>query len=420
APARRRRPEDPRRLHPHRGPAAHRGDPRAGGAPQGLPRRPPVRDRLRRRRRGDPLHADPAHEGRRPRRRVAGDLRARGVLQRDEAHAQRAAGRTRGPQPRAVGHVAPVQRDELARAHRRLGHVHRPRPAARRDVLARPREGAPVGVALPHRRLDAEPGHDRPAPAVHPRVPAVALPRPELRARGHAGHGQHRPAGDRPARAEEHGAVARGRVVRLPAVRHRRRPAAHVPGVALRPVEGPARRHRRVPDRQGEAPHGPARARRLDGVRRPRGLGLLQRDDRSRRRRPGHPHPQQLQQRRLDRGQRVPVARRCRDPEVDARGLRPDGVRGDLEGPPVHRRQRRRHPAAGAQRHLGLPRRQRRGVRRALGGHPAGPSARQGARAPRQGARPRELPHAALPARLPEDLHGRPGLAPGGRAARGM
>ena len=58
-----------------------------------------------------------------------------------------------------------------------------------------------------------------------------------------------------------------------------------------------------------EMPDGAARARRLDGHRRPRGLGLLQRDDRPRRRRPRHPHPQQLQQRRRDRGQRVPVAR---------------------------------------------------------------------------------------------------------------
>ena len=35
-----------------------------------------------------------------------------------------------------------------------------------------------------------------------------------------------------------------------------------------------------------------------------------------------------------------------------------------------------------------------------------GPRAGQGARAPRQGARAQALPHAALPARLPEDLHG--------------
>ena len=106
-----------------------------------------------------------------------------------------------------------------------------------------------------------------------------------------------------------------------------------LPGLALRPVEGPARRDRRLPARQGGGPDGPARAGRLDGLRRPRGLGLLQRDHRPRRRRPRHPHPQQLQQRRRDRGQRLPVALRRPDPEVHARGLRPDRHRGDLEGP---------------------------------------------------------------------------------------
>ena len=75
---------------------------------------------------------------------------------------------------------------------------------------------------------------------------------------------------------------------------------------------------------EGGAARRAARAGRLDGDRRPRGLGLLQLDARARRRRSGHPHPQQLQQRRGDRGQRVPVARRRRDPEVDARGLRAD------------------------------------------------------------------------------------------------
>ena len=35
------------------------------------------------------------------------------------------------------------------------------------------------------------------------------------------------------------------------------------------------------------------------------------------------------------------------DPEVDPRGLRPDRVRGALEGAAVHRRRRRRHPAPG-------------------------------------------------------------------------
>ena len=58
-------------------------------------------------------------------------------------------------------------------------------------------------------------------------VPA-GLGRERRRARAHL------PAGDRPAVAEEHGAVARGRRVRVRPVRHRRRPAAHVPGFPLR------------------------------------------------------------------------------------------------------------------------------------------------------------------------------------------
>ena len=51
-----------------------------------------------------------------------------------------------------------------------------------------------------------------------------------------------------------------------------------------------------------------------------------------------------------DRGQRIPVTLRRRDPEVDARGIRADRDRGDLEGPAVRRRRRRRDPAAGLRR----------------------------------------------------------------------
>ncbi len=43
--------------------------------------------------------------------------------------------------------------------------VHDPQPAAL--LQARAREGQGLGVALPHRRLDAQPGHDRPAAALH-------------------------------------------------------------------------------------------------------------------------------------------------------------------------------------------------------------------------------------------------------------
>ena len=94
-------------------------------------------------------------------------------------------------------------------------------------------------------------------------------------ARGSAAGG-HLAAGDRSADAEEHGALARGRRLHRRPVRHRRRASAAHAGVALRSVEGPARRDRRLPPRQAAVPRGAARARRLDGSRRSGRLGLLQ------------------------------------------------------------------------------------------------------------------------------------------------
>ena len=69
--------------------------------------------------------------------------------------------------------------------------------------------------------------------------------------------------------------LARGRRLRLRPVRDRRRPAADHPGLALRPVEGPDRRDRRLPPGHRADPGGAAGAGRLDGHRRPRGLGVL-------------------------------------------------------------------------------------------------------------------------------------------------
>ena len=64
----------------------------------------------------------------------------------------------------------------------------------------------------------------------------------------------------------------------------------------------------------------------------PEGWEFFQLDLRARRLRPRHQDPQQPQQRRRDRGQRVPVAGRRLHAEVDPRGLRPDRHRGALEG----------------------------------------------------------------------------------------
>ena len=165
------------------------------------------------------------------------------------------------------------------RALRRLGRVPDPRPAAGGAVQARAREGQGLGVALPHRPLDAQPGHDRPAAALHRRTTrsrcstcATTCPQ------GMNGNVNVVPPAIDPLTPKNMALSPEDGVVRVRPVRDRHRPAADVPGLALRPLEGPARRDRRLPSGQGGDARGAARAGRLDGQRRPGGLGLLQRD----------------------------------------------------------------------------------------------------------------------------------------------
>ena len=98
--------------------------------------------------------------------RVAGDLRSRGVLQRDQADAQRLAGQSSGSRRGAMGDLGAVQRDERARALRGLGRVPRARPPAGRPLSAGAREGQGLGLALPHRPVHPQPGDDRAAAAL--------------------------------------------------------------------------------------------------------------------------------------------------------------------------------------------------------------------------------------------------------------
>ena len=131
-----------------------------------------------------------------------------------------------------------------------------------------------VDLALPHRHLHARPRPLRLPAAVHRRVRRRHLHAGRVRARG-AQRPRRRDRPDhRPARAEEHGALARGRHLHRAPVRRRRGAPAPAPGLALRPLEGPARGGRRLPHRQGEAPGRAARAARLHGQRRPGGLGV--------------------------------------------------------------------------------------------------------------------------------------------------
>ena len=128
--------------------------------------------------------------------------------------------------------------------------IHDPQPAAIASLV--PGQRAQLGLALPHRPLNAEPRDAFAAAAVSASTyPASVFHMQQYVPDGSRRPRPHRAAGDRPAGAQEHGVLARGRRLHLRPVRDRRRPAAALPGVALRSVEGPARRDRRLPDRQG-------------------------------------------------------------------------------------------------------------------------------------------------------------------------
>ena len=128
--------------------------------------------------------------------------------------------------------------------------------------------------------------------------------------------------------------------------------------------------------RAGEAalPGRAARARRLDGARRPGGLGLLQAHRRATR----TATPTSTSSRNLNNVGAVEVNAfqvhsRGRDPEVDQGGVRADRDRGAVEGAADRRRPRRRHRHADRGRRDRLARRLRRGVRRGVHRDPARP-----------------------------------------------
>ena len=217
----------------------------------------------------------------------------------------------------------------------------RPRPAAGGDDRPLPGLGRALDLALPHRPLDAEPGRARLPRALARALRRGDLPHARVRARATSALRQavHLAAGDRPADPEEHGAVGRGRGVRRRPVRDPPRAAAADADLALRPVEGPARRDRRVPD---------GAARRIPDVQLAL-VGSMAHDDpegwdyynRTVAHAAGDPDIfilSQPEQHRLRRGERLPGALGGRDPEVDPRGLRPDRDRGALEGEADDRR----------------------------------------------------------------------------------
>ena len=221
-----------------------RGDPRARRAAEGQAGPAPQRHRVRRRRLGDPLHARAADARRRARDRVAGDHRPRGVLQRDQADAQRPPGRPARPPP-SSGRCSRRYNEMNAQSSTDdwdVIIVHDPQPAAHARHVPDERARAGSGAATSTSRRRTRTTIERLVPLISEYDAAVFHLQQYVPA-GIDGTGgvQHLPAGDRPAVAEEHGALARGRRLRVRPVRHRRGPAADLPGVALRPLEGPAR-----------------------------------------------------------------------------------------------------------------------------------------------------------------------------------
>ena len=244
----------------------------------------------------------------------------------------------------------------------------RPRPAAGgADAALARREGARLGVALPHRPLDAEPGDDRAAAAATSATTTHSVFH-------HAGLRARRAWAATSTSCRRRSTRSRRRTWRS---RPRTPPTSAsssaidvdrplmLPGLALRPVEGPARRHRRLP--RGRRRRSRRCSSRSSARWRPTTPRAGSSSTRRCRHADGDPDIKILNNFNSVGAIEVNAFQSHADvvhPEVDARGLRPDGHRGAVEGPAVHRRQRRRHPAADRRRRDRLPRRLAGGVRR--------------------------------------------------------
>ena len=223
--------------------------------------------------------------------RLAGDARQRRVLRGHQGGPQRVAGRRHRVDPADATHVPREGARQRAAARRSLRLRRDPRPAARGDVelparATRRRDGRhEVDLALPHRPHRRQPEGVGVLPAVRRDPRRVGVDDARVRARV-ARHGLCR------ARATVHrsalGEEPRPRDAVLQRadapVRRRRAPADRVPGEPVRPVEGSRRRDRGVPDRPRAGAGCAARARGVDGHRRPRGLPRVGRHRRGTRR----------------------------------------------------------------------------------------------------------------------------------------
>ena len=200
-----------------------------------------------------------------------------------------------------------------------------------------------LDLAVPHRPVGAEPDVVDFLPLVARTTPRSSTAASTSRRRRLADR-LHLAAGDRSARAEEHGALGRGRraTSSTSSGSTSSRPLSDA-GVPLRPVEDPLGvidAYRLVREQRPEVQLALVGSMAHDD---PEGWEFYNQTVAYAGRRPGHLHPLEPEQRRLGRGERLPGELGRSDPEVDPRGVRSDGVRGALEGTPGRGRPGRRH-----------------------------------------------------------------------------
>ena len=379
-----------------------RPDPRARPKPfAGRAGPPPQRHRVRRRRRRAARHARAAAAERRHRRRLAGDARQRRVLRRHQGGAQRAAGRRHRVD--AARCSAPTSRrcsttrccSKATTTSSSSTTRSRPRCSASCASASAARCATPRGSGA------ATSTSPTPTPKVweffRPFVElydASVWTMPEfVPASLDMDHVVHAPPCIDPLSVKNLDLADAVLPGAHQAVRHRRAPADRVPGQPVRPVEGPGRRDRGVPHRARAGARRAARARGLDGHRRPRGLPGLGR----------RPRPRAAATatstccRTCTRSGAVQINAFQRIADVVVQKSLREGFgltvsEGALEGPAGRRRARRRHQAADPRRLRRLPRRLRRGVRAAHHRPARRPRRRRRAWAPGPRARARELP----------------------------
>ena len=127
-------------------------------AARGQARPAPLGDGVRRRCRGDQLHAAPADARRRPRGRVAGHLGPGGVLPGHEDDPQRAAGKPGGPRRGAARDLRATTTGERRGARRTSTTSSSSTTRSPCAMIEHVRDArAPLDLALPHRPLGAEP-----------------------------------------------------------------------------------------------------------------------------------------------------------------------------------------------------------------------------------------------------------------------